>query len=369
MRKILVCFIGLLFAIPALGQVKVNLAPQWQTYDEELEVWRKGYVSGEPILFPIQVAKNSEAWLLISGDPNASLFIAKTPRVVRIGEEGQSIQVKTLEPYANQGVVWLTLVPSRKYRGKWKTVLSDEPSISHAQAQDEVILKVVSGYHDIKVVLWLFLLSVLVFLKKSSEKLFGLYFSVANAFAVNVREEQKLRLSIFDRGNLPFVFLLSSLIATLLFLSGFGNPQLMSTLSFFCRSAHWSSTLGHWFLWVVLCSVPCLIRWLGINLVSGIMNMRGIKHLHFHSFLAISLQGFLLVGVGALSLWLAFPGLFETILNYLPWLLSGILLLRIFLIFLKLRRATKYRNVHLISYLCTTEIAPAAIFLNFFYSI
>jgi hypothetical protein len=117
-------------------------------------------------------------------------------------------------------------------------------------------------------------------------------------------------------------------------------------------------SLISWPLTTSVVFISFLIKYLLLSVFSGLFRLGDFRYIQHFNSLRFSLGAFLLVFLLTVITYLTFR--IEGLEAYLMFTkaLVVLLLIRILILFFKLRDYTSYRNFHLFSYLCGTELVP-----------
>ncbi|GJM27401.1 MAG: hypothetical protein DHS20C17_00360 [Cyclobacteriaceae bacterium] len=249
------------------------------------------------------------------------------------------------------------------------TTLMTRQPVSKLLAETESTLQIKRRSHDqfadFFIVAVLIMLAFYAFLINRYPKGNRDFFNVSKAFSLTLKEEKVLTQRNMSTANAMFFCLYSMSIALviILFWSIFGGiPEL---LDFISLNTFWSCL----FSWVALSAIAfCVVelKYLLIRTLCSLLNVAKIAQIHFFDFIRIGLIFICTVLVVASVLYLT--NLYQmvpfTIVLYAFISLLGV---RIVILLLKLIGDTSFRKIHLISYLCTTEILPLLIGIRIFF--
>ena len=117
-------------------------------------------------------------------------------------------------------------------------------------------------------------------------------------------------------------------------------------------------------IWLVASAIVFLsfiIKYVLINLFIGLFKLGDFKYIQHFNSLRFSLGAFILVFILVIITFLTYrTGDIDLYMIFIQ-LLVVLLLIRIVILFFKLRDHSLYKNFHLFSYLCGTEIIPFVI--------
>jgi len=191
------------------------------------------------------------------------------------------------------------------------------------------------------------------------------FFNASKAFSLTLKEEKVLTQRNMSTANTMFFCLYGMSIALIiiLFWNIFGGiPEIMDFINL---STFW----GCLFSWVTLSAISfCVVelKYLLIRILCSLLNVEKIAQIHFFDFVRIGLIFICTTLLVASILYLSNLNQLIpfTIILYVFVALLGI---RIIILLFKLIGETSFRKIHLISYLCTTEILPLLIGIRIFF--
>lgn len=362
----MLCFVLVVVSQQGRAQVLVeDLTPRLQAYDYS-EGWFEPYTQASIVGLEVDLDKYSGYSLQITG-PAESQVLSGEARIQVISKEGKWVVPL---PELGKGKVWLTLVASESSDRPWHIEVIN-PTVTLAE-EDAFPLRQGDQRRysqNTLVLLWFVMAFLFLLAKNGLPRIFLEYFSYQGVFASVQREEAAYKASLLDRSNLLFVVLYSLGISTLLLLISFHNPS-FGELYFQVGDAY--ATLGHiinWLLWGIAIMLLLGAKWMAVLLLGTPFNMGAMRKLQMYNYLRAGIFFLIPGSLLFLTLQIAMGGRLPGIEWVLGSLLVGTFGVRILILYLKLRRVSSHRNVHLISYLCATEIAPAAILVKLFYSI
>jgi hypothetical protein len=182
---------------------------------------------------------------------------------------------------------------------------------------------------------------------------------------LTLKEEKVLTQRNMGTANILFFCLYGMIIALviILFWKVFdGIPELFEFISL---STFRSSLFG----WLALSAIAfCVVelKYLLIKILSSLLNVGKIAQIHFFDFISIGLifVSTTLIAASAFYLSSIDRSMVFTVLLYIFVFLLGV---RIMILLFKLIGEGSFRKIHLISYLCTTEILPLLIGIRIFF--
>lgn len=191
------------------------------------------------------------------------------------------------------------------------------------------------------------------------------FFNFSKAFSLTLKEEKVLTQRNMGTANILFFVLYGMAIALVIILFWKIFDGIPEILDFISLNTFRSSLVG-WLMLSFMAFCVVELKYLLIRVLSSLLNVDKIAQIHFFDFVRIGLIfiGITLIAASALYLSKMDSALAFTILLYLFVILLGI---RIVILLFKLIADTSFRKIHLISYLCTTEILPLLIGIRIFF--
>jgi len=183
------------------------------------------------------------------------------------------------------------------------------------------------------------------------------YFSFQRSLSFKNREETLVSTRPFNRTNILFIILNSGIIAFLLVaLVRLTNGYVY--FPFVNTEMNLSQSLLSWLFTTAIVFVSFLLKYLLMSIFIGLFRMGDFRYIQHFNSLRYSLGSFLFIFILMTITYLAFrtEGL-EAYFIYTR-IIVILLVMRIIVLFFKLRDYTSYRNFHLFSYLCGTELIP-----------
>ncbi len=253
--------------------------------------------------------------------------------------------------------------------GTMSTTLMASRTVDELQAQSGPIIQITrrSGDHftDFFIVAILIVAAFYAFLINRYPKGNRDFFNFSKAFSLTLKEEKVLTQRNMSTANTLFFIMYGMAIALIivLFWKVFdGIPEIFEFISL----DTFKSCLFSWLVLSFMAFLVVELKYLLIRMLSSLLNVDRIAQIHFFDFVRIGLifiSATLMVSA-ALYLGKVNQTIVYTSLLYAFVFLLGI---RIIILLFKLIGDTSYRKIHLISYLCTTEILPLLIGIRIFF--
>lgn len=351
-----------------------NLNEEWMVYDQD----REGYV---PHALQTPLRTNSVSFMLDLTEYNSYTFRCCV-------QEGTSLFIdqKIASRFDAAGCHTYSIDSLREvYEKKWIFITLYNPSLASKQLKtlitgDRIQLLVhgsektdvlniqpreSAAFKNFFILGLLLLLAIMAALYNLYPKSFREYFGIAKVFTSRLREESIIASRPVSTINTVFLAMYCALLSFLLIVVWHQLEGIPPSFRF-VNLDNFTGLAFSWALFTVIVFFAIILKFLLVAAMSSLFNMKLLATVHFFDFVRISLLFMILtLGVVSLSI-LSFPSL--NVFNgklvlFFMLFLSFIIVL---VLFLKLIRASSFRNLQLFSYLCTTEILPFLIGFKFF---
>ena len=191
------------------------------------------------------------------------------------------------------------------------------------------------------------------------------FFNFSKAFSLTLKEEKVLTQRNMGTANILFFCLYGMTIALviMLFWKVFdGIPEIFEFISL----STFRSCLFGWLALSVIAFCVVELKYLLIRILSSLLNVEKIAQIHFFDFVRIGLIFICAILISASTFYLISMDQ-SVVFTILLYLFIFLLAVRIVILLFKLIGDSSFRKIHLISYLCTTEILPLLIGIRIFF--
>jgi len=214
---------------------------------------------------------------------------------------------------------------------------------------------------DSFLIITLLIISLFTLLSRLFPKDFRDFFNIGSLFLTSTASDDIFKPRTLVKAQMIFLLALSALIAYLL--TVYHYYRQLSPLDPLLGE---SGIIGSWVILTFVAYLIILLKYLLIYLVSILFNISEKINYYFFEIIILSMVFYmalfvLLMGVELVSFRAVEP--FIKILVY-PVILFYII--RLIILFFKIRSGTSIQNLHLFSYLCSTELLPIVIGLKYF---
>lgn len=249
------------------------------------------------------------------------------------------------------------------------SLVSKQPYTRNVEQQDigkdflQMLWRPEAVFNNFFIVAALVLLAGFAVLRSVYPKVFSSYYNLERAFATRVRDEPNFQMKLSGRGHLAYLIHYSLLFSFLLLLVVRFQQYIPAELDFLLN-ASFITLLSRWLLLAAAVFLFQLVKYILLQLMAGIFNLKDFAGIHFFDFLRISLFFYTFLFAGVIVLYWAVGGGTLAGAGILLKVAVGFGILRVLIIYLKLVQAASFRKTYLFSYLCTTEILPLLIGLR-----
>ena len=332
------------------------------------------YVYGTPFSanaasFILDTKENEGLHLNICTDGKSALFVQND--IVSLQKDGDCLllDIDSLRSAYDQEVIFMTLY--QKELNPNATTLQIVRRVDTAQVMDqaatgmEIVPREFSSFKNYFIIGLLLILAFFAMLKATHARAFDEFYSISRTFSLRWKEDSIIAGRPVSSASFLFLLMYCLVVAFVIqaFLHETGNsigPFNLDTYESF------GTALFNWFGLTFLVFLVMLIKLVIIWIASTLLGYKDMTSFHFFDYMRISqILLFILLIVVTLSIF-SYNNFLTSSNNLLGIVFGFTVLLTVILLFFKLLSAPVHRNMHLISYLCTTEILPLIIGIKFF---
>lgn len=378
-------FFLLLLVLPATvnGEESTNVYTQARDMKKSLLVYdskQKSYVPyvyGTPFnanaaSFILNTKENEGLYLDICTQGKSALFIENDIVALQSASDCLLLDIDSLRRSYGTEEIFMTLY--QKELNLSATTISIVRKINNliedGRSADglEILPREYSSFKDYYIIGLLLILALFAMLKATHPRAFGEFYSISRIFSMRWKEDSIIMGKPVSGASFLFISMYCLVAAFVIqaFLHQTGN-----SLSQLDISAHETVTasLFSWFGLTLLIFLVMIIKLVIIWITSSLLGYKDMTSFHFFDYMRISqILLFLLLIMVTLSV-LSYNNFLASSNQLVGYVFGFTVLLTVILLFFKLLSAPVYRNMHLISYLCTTEILPLIIGIKFFLDI
>jgi len=216
------------------------------------------------------------------------------------------------------------------------------------------------GYDHLTVII-LLLSGLIILLSQTEKRTFSEFYSLILFSMGRVRDDSVYKLKLFDWPNLGFFLFQSALITWLLLLLErfYGleySFQLFAGAHIYIR----------WITITLMVFMSLVVKYLLIKNLGSLFDLKSSASYYFFEYMRMSMIFFGSIGLALAIFLIRWPDLMPDVIRIVLHILMAFLALRFIVIFIRIGKLTPFKNLHLFSYLCTTEILPIVIGINYF---
>lgn len=379
MYKVLLVYASVFIAFGLCAQDHHQLVPikdlknQWLTVDRHGEHYVP-YIAGGSLNYPvIGVILNPSdgVGLILSICIQEGTAIFVNNKIVDRAAIGgcRNYEIDSLMSVHTQKSLFISFFKENLNPELITTVLMARQPAGNFQAQSnpnpQIIKRFSDHFADFFVVAILLVAAFYAFLINRYPKGYKDYFNFSKAFSLTLKEEKVLTQRNMGSANALFLWLYSMVfsLVIVLFWKIFGRvPELFE----FVALETVPSAMRSWLILSLMAYAVVGVKYLLIKVLSSLLNIDKIAQIHFFDFIRIS---FIIVTATLVVSSVMFLSVLDQIVpfNIILYLFIILLGVRVVILLFKLLGDTSFRKIHLISYLCTTEILPLLIGIRIFF--
>jgi hypothetical protein len=336
---------------------------EWYYFDgkQQLPLVRKSDFEGNRIYFRIDVRDYKNSLLLIKSSQEVSIFVEDI--LFQVFEGSSIIKINDLK--SQKGIAKLTIYTNslNPYFLKTKILKIVESKLD--PVKDDVVIVNLRNerlFNNFFIISLVILVGIFAALINFYPRVITEFFKISRAVSLRESDENLLKGRAFTGINILIYAYISLLISFLIFsfiflARAFPQVEIFYPTSFF--GALWT-----WIRIAMMIFVAIILKYSIIAYFSNLFDISGFANNHFINFVRLILiishiSLFILVLVNLSSLELGETSLFRFFIS----MVFSLVIISI-IIYLKLMRSAPFKNLHLFSYLCATELIPFVIILS-----
>ena len=329
-----------------------NLEPEWVYYDEDAQGFLPAVLQsgqGRTISFPLAVDDYSQFYLRIGLKDSAYLFHGNQ-LLSRISPGTTYFKIDSLDRFLTGVNPLLTIYGKNISRDLSTAIVNNMDSpVAFTEA------RVLNGqFRNFFVLVGVFLLMVLVILRSMFPDVFGQYTDLLRLVDLKTMDELIYKLRFFSPPNIYFIVFISMTIGWSMIAFNERHPAIISPGLIDLAGDTMKSYLLEWLKLSALIMLIFLAKYFLLYLFSKLFAFNTLS-VHFASYLRLVFWASLIFGVLIIiDEYFLVPFLVHVI--YIGTLVFTFL--RITLVFLRLMRLESHTVLHLLLYLCATELIP-----------
>ena len=215
---------------------------------------------------------------------------------------------------------------------------------------------------DSFLIITLIIISLFTLLFQLFPKDFRDFFNIGSLFLVSTASDDFFKPKTQLKAQMIFLLALSSLIAFLLVVYHYYQP--LQPLTSLLGDA---GVIGSWMIITFLTYLVIISKYLLIYLASALFNIGDKINYYFFEIVILSMVFYTLLFILLAGIELLSFSSTESFIKIMVYPIVVFYILRLIILFFKIRSGTSIKNLHLFSYLCSTELLPIVIGLKYFF--
>lgn len=350
-----------------------NLQNEWLVYDQDLENYVPYILNtrfdSPTASFFVNLNQYQNYSLVLCLQKESAVFVEKSLSIYQEDEDCVELSLDSLQRLYGNRNLFITIFNENFNTDKTQALLVSGKrgveELSQSEKTFEVLERQKGDFRSFFIIAIITLSLLYVVFMRVFPKNFSENLSLYRLFNLQKRE-----LMSFSSRPLYFLNLIFLLIHCLTFsfvlivLSYF-----VEQLPDFYQMVRGEGVLGFITNWVFLGLLLILsfaAKYVLVSFIASIFSLKQLDDVHFVIYTGLSKIFFLLLVAFIAVLFMAFKVSSTFIYLNVAYGIIGFFVLRAFFIFVKLAQTTRFRNIYLISYLCTTEIIPLLFGVKYF---
>ncbi len=337
--------------------LKTDLSDRWEVFDFKAGSFRKMtvYERSKSVSWNLKASELTGHQLAIQSKGTNTLLINK--KGVTVFNDMIIMDLDSLSGISTLQIYTFTLYNQNWIYGNRLSTTLTTPTLNTA---DDSLVRDLGRRHEsdftefftISSLILLTIIAILInrFPKESNE-----YSAISYSLNFQNREEALITARPFNRNNFPFLGLDALLIGFFISSLKVLAPQHIEMN--FLRGAPSSYYID----WLEISLVVFLLligKYFLISAFNRLYHLGEFRFVQFNNSLRYSIWVFLLVFIILVLSYLSFRQPHLHVYSFLINMVVFLLIIRLFILFFKLMNYSDYKNFHLFSYLCATEIIP-----------
>jgi len=171
-----------------------------------------------------------------------------------------------------------------------------------------------------------------------------------------VKDDSIFKLKLFSPGNLSLFLFHSGVLAFLILLiDQYGFVSFVDKLTFS------DSKIINWLFLTLIIQLSFFLKYLLIRYIGLLFDIGSVSNYYFYEYMRISMVFFIFVLIITSLSVITVPYLVQGLSNLIIYATIVFMLARFLMLFTRIGKQATFKNVHLFSYLCTTELVPIII--------
>ncbi len=343
-----------------------DLKKDWMTIDEKNEYipFVENIKQKAPVVsFPVSLIQYQGYWLEYCVPEKSTVLINKSITSYYPEQACVRYQTDVLRKTYQQDTIWITIYfPNHSYDAVSTSILGEGFQAVH---NNMPVIRKKNGLSDFFATGFVLLLISYALLLNNFPKAFKNFHSSHNIFSLNVKEDTFTKVTFVNRSNLIFILHYCFLIAYLFIILNSSANIIKVELPGYPIKSFGSFII----VWLELSGIALLlvaIKYILIVAIGALFRITRLVRLHLLDYYRMSVTYGSYIFIFLTGTYLLLGNSETFYYNIFVYLVVIFSIARVFLLYYRLFGAASFRNIYLISYICTSEVLPLFIGLKFF---
>jgi len=351
----------LVFGTPDEYEVIKDLRDDWEFYSEK-ENGYLPYITGNiintnTIYFHLPLQHYHNKYLIISFRHGSSLWINQ--RLIEYYPKNKTAWFpidSLVEKYVQEKLLISVYNPSSTFDSMITVIGVKAPSTFNRDKVNEVFVRETSAIKNSLILISFFIIGLFTILYNT----FPLDFKQFTSFSLFFHSYNNMgsvaKSILFSKTQMVFLLGLSSIIAFLLLIHQYVDR--IPPLQWFLEG---NPVIWSWFLLTIIIFVLLILKYFLIIILSSLFGIQDLANDYFLEIIILSMIFYLTLFIIIVASGLSVYHRTAEILHFLTIPVAFFYPMRLLFIFFRIRKKASVNNLHLFSYLCTTELLPMLI--------
>lgn len=318
-------------------------------------------IDAPAIHFELNLARYPENYLTIKHIYPGLVFVNGKVFKVSEGRINLRLPVDSLLDIYPEGKILITCFSEKGDYDKLATHISATAfTFKNAAGGNNLIVKRKYERSDLIVIL-LLILSFFAIALNRNKKSFQDFYSLEETLAGRIKDDSVYKLKLFSQNNLVIFLFHASILAFLVMLLARYSDARYSFEKYFFQSEFLT-----WTLLSVLVFIVFFFKYLIIKYIGELFDLGNSANYYFYEFMRLSMAFFLVLFVLAAVVVISYPHKADNMAQIGINITFFFMVIRLVFLFFRIGKVSGFKNVHLFSYLCTTETLPIIVGMRYF---
>lgn len=372
MKKLFLFILGVSLAFTSIAsggeeyRILKDLKDTWRFYSEKdnalLPYIPENNVNTRTLYFYTEPGKYPGESLIIAFQDGASLWI--NDQLVRYYEKADTVHfsMDSLTSLYSPGILNMVLYhPSRSLTGVFTVVGSKIDAGFAALVINPIVPRSINTSRNYFIIIGILIVVFYTVLLNLYPKDSRIFFSLGTALFSNTSSDELFKPKTITKAQFLYLLALSSIIAFLILV--YHNNVGIAAMDNWLRE---SSLFFSWSVLTLAFFILSILKYLLILIMCNLFDISDKVNYYFFEITIFSTVFYSGLFITISIVGLAFSYYTPAVLAFMFYLVITFYLLRTAIMFLKIRSKTTVKNLHLFSYLCTTELLPVIIGMKYF---